>query len=216
MNIFRRVIPHAMYIGVMISVIFRDRSHKDEGVVLIVLLACLVGCIAIEFFIQKNKHYLEAFSKDRTWQNLHKLAFRNKSNPLFHPEESLKSIPLNLLWGFSMVYLIGHGSWRFPENQLRAMDYGLAIALIAHIINIMAVGFKSVYPSSESYPPPPTKLFAIVVLSILLINSIVIWVIYSTSLGRTMIGVAFGCLIPASSINLVIFSCKRKFKTEVY
>ncbi len=73
MDILHRSAIHIIYIGFIASEILERRSYDEEGVMLIGLLACLGGCVAIEFFFAKNKENIRSFVNRPSWETVRKI-----------------------------------------------------------------------------------------------------------------------------------------------
>jgi hypothetical protein len=119
-----------------------------------------------------------------------------------------------MTWSIAILYLM---YWETSPNSgllLKTVDYIISISVIGHTLYLFGSAINTAMTKIPGYAA--TSLKKTIIGSALLgaINVIAAWLIYNDHTGKTLIGVSLGCLIPAASFNLIVYSIRNKLHNK--
>lgn len=119
-----------------------------------------------------------------------------------------------ITWSIAVLYLM---YWKTSQNSgllLKTVDYVLSIFVIGHTLYLFGSAIKPGITKIPDYATTSLKKTIIGSALLATINVIAAWLIYNDHTGETLIGASLGCLIPAASLNLVVYSIRNKLHNK--
>lgn len=119
------------------------------------------------------------------------------------------SIFFSALWLTTIMFIVCRDTWPITPSTLKHVDYMLAVILIAHLISVIGNEIAKANASNLAFVRPTTKQLILPAMVLAFLNIAGGWLALSEETGKTIIGVAAGCLLSAGSISLIVFSFMR-------
>ncbi|TDV59503.1 hypothetical protein [Pseudomonas sp. LP_7_YM] len=119
-----------------------------------------------------------------------------------------------MAWSIAILYLMYWDTSQNPGLLLKTADYIISISVIGHALYLFGSAINTAMTKIPDYATTSLKKTIIGSSLLATINIIAAWLIYNDHTGKTLIGVSLGCLIPAASFNLILYSIRNKLHNK--